>query len=123
VSVAYLIILLVTIGCMMLLDWRHRLFFWVAPLRAAVVLTAGVLFFLVWDLFGIGLDIFYRGETSFMTGLQIAPELPLEEVFFLIFLCYLTMNLVAGVPLFLANLNRQDRARRTTRSQGNRNSA
>ena len=28
-----------------------------------------------------------------MTGLQLAPELPVEEIFFLTLLCYLTMNL------------------------------
>ena len=109
-STAYLVILLVTIGFMMLLDWRHRLFFWDAPRRAAVVLTAGVAFFLAWDLFGIGLDIFYRGETGFMTGIQLAPELPLEELFFLVFLCYLTMNLVAGIPLFLSHRGRKNTA-------------
>jgi lycopene cyclase domain-containing protein len=53
----------------------------------------GVLFFLAWDLSGIGLGIFFRGETPFMTGVVIAPELPIEEVFFLTLLCYLTMNL------------------------------
>jgi hypothetical protein len=36
--------------------------------------------------------VFFRGETDFMTGIQVAPEVPLEEVFFLTLLCYLTMN-------------------------------
>jgi lycopene cyclase domain-containing protein len=54
--------------------------------------VVGVLFFLVWDIAGVGLGVFFRGETSFMTGIQIAPEVPLEEVFFLTLLCYLTMN-------------------------------
>jgi len=57
------------------------------------VLVVGVLFFLAWDLCGIGLGIFFRGETLFMTGLLLAPELPVEELFFLTLLCYLTMNL------------------------------
>ena len=35
-----------------------------------------------------------------MTGIVLAPELPLEEVFFLAFLCYLTMILVS--PALLA---------------------
>ena len=56
--------------------------------------SSGVVFFLVWDLVGIGLGIFFRGETAFMTGILLAPELPLEELFFLTLLCYLTMNLV-----------------------------
>ena len=56
------------------------------------MLAVGLVFFLVWDLQGIRLGIFFRGETSFMTGWQWAPELPLEEPFFLLLLCYLTMN-------------------------------
>jgi lycopene cyclase domain-containing protein len=92
-SLLYLIALLIAITGMVMLDRRFRLFFWVAPRRAALVLLVGVAFFVVWDLAGIGLGIFFRGETAFMTGLQVAPELPLEELFFLTLLCYLTMNL------------------------------
>lgn len=95
-SVLYLLALAVALTGMVMLDRRFALFFWnPAPgsaRRAAVVLVVGVAFFLVWDLAGIGLGIFFRGETSFMTGLQLAPELPLEELFFLTLLCYLTMN-------------------------------
>jgi lycopene cyclase domain-containing protein len=100
-SILYLLILLVSIGGMVVLDRRFRLFFWRSAWRAALVLGIGVLFFLGWDLLGIGLGIFYRGETSVMTGLQLAPELPLEEFFFLTFLCYLTMNLMQGARLLL----------------------
>jgi len=96
VSVLYLLMLLLSLGGMAVLDWRFRLFFWRSPRRAALVLGIGVLFFLGWDLLGIGLGIFYRGETALMTGVQLAPELPLEEVFFLTFLCYLTMILMQG---------------------------
>ncbi|MDJ0338869.1 lycopene cyclase domain-containing protein [Cryobacterium sp. PH31-O1] len=100
-SVLYLLTLLFSLAGMIVLDWRFRLFFWRSPGRAALVLGAGVLFFLAWDLLGIGLGIFYRGDTVLMTGLQLAPELPLEELFFLTFLCYLTMNLVQGARLVL----------------------
>ena len=92
-GVLYLLALLIALTGMVLLDRRFRLFFWRAPRRAAAVLVSGVIFFLAWDLLGIDLGIFFRGETSFMTGLVIAPELPIEEVFFLTLLCYLTMNL------------------------------
>jgi lycopene cyclase domain-containing protein len=93
VSVLYLAALLVALTGMVVLDRRFRLFFWADPARAAGVLVIGVLFFLGWDLAGIRLGIFFRGETPFMTGLQLAPELPVEEAFFLALLCYLTMNL------------------------------
>ncbi|POH62017.1 lycopene cyclase domain-containing protein [Cryobacterium zongtaii] len=98
---AYLLALLVSLTGMVVLDRRFGLFFWRAPRAAAVVLASGVLFFLAWDLVGIGTGIFYRGETVFMTGLQVAPELPIEEVFFLTFLCYLFMNALQGARMLL----------------------
>ncbi|GHD46548.1 lycopene cyclase domain-containing protein [Mycetocola manganoxydans] len=107
-SIIYLLVLLASIGCMMLLDHRFRLFFWRDARRAALVVLAGLVFFVLWDLFGIGLGIFYRGETEFMTGIVVAPELPLEELFFLAFLSYLTMVLITGADVLL-------RARRSTR--------
>lgn len=98
----YLVALGIALTGMVMLDRRFGLFFWRSARTAAVVLVAGVAFFLVWDLFGIGLGIFFRGETDFMTGLQIAPELPIEEVFFLTLLCYLTMNLYGALELLRA---------------------
>jgi len=95
----YLVALLIALTGMVLLDRRFRLFFWRDARRAALVLVIGVLFFVAWDLCGIGLGVFFRGETSFMTGLVVAPELPVEELFFLALLCYLTMNLVGGARL------------------------
>lgn len=101
-SFLYLATLIVSIGCMALIDHRFALFFWRDARRAAIVLVGGLLFFLVWDSFGIGLGIFFRGETSIMTGVLLAPELPLEEPFFLVFLCYLTMVLITGVDSVIA---------------------
>ena len=101
-SVLYLVFLLVSIGCMALIDWRYRLFFWRDGLRAALVLVFGLAFFLAWDFLGIGLGIFAIGETTIMTGIVLAPELPLEEPLFLLFLCYLTMVLVMGFQKLLS---------------------
>jgi lycopene cyclase domain-containing protein len=100
-TVLYLAILLTSIGCMAVIDSRYRLFFWRDPRRAAVVVAIALAFFLLWDLLGIGLGIFFRGETSFMTGIVLAPELPLEEPVFLIFLSYLTMVLLTGTGRLL----------------------
>jgi lycopene cyclase domain-containing protein len=96
VTLIYLGCLLVSLGAMVLLDARFKLVFWRAGRRAALVLGIGVLFFLAWDAAGIAFGVFARGESRFMTGVEIAPELPLEEVFFLAFLCYLTLILVSG---------------------------
>jgi lycopene cyclase domain-containing protein len=106
VSLAYLLSLLAVLAAMALIDRRFRLFFWRDATRAALVLGIGVAFLLAWDLVGIGAGIFYRGETVLMTGVQLAPELPVEELFFLTFLCYLTMNAVEGGTLVLERRRR-----------------
>lgn len=96
-SLAYLGALLISIVGMLVLDLRFRLFFARDARRAAIVLAAGVAFFLAWDLAGIGLGVFFRGETPFMSGLQLAPELPVEEVGFLTLLCWLTMDVYGAL--------------------------
>jgi len=69
--------------------------------------VAGVLFLLAWDLLGIALGIFARGENPYMTGILLAPQLPLEELFFLTFLCYLVMVLLSGADHVLKALQRR----------------
>lgn len=97
----YLGTLLFVIGCMALLDWRHRLFFFRRPLAATVVMVAGMVYFLGWDLWAIDLGIFLHRDSPLMTGIMLAPELPLEEAFFLFFLSYLTMVLYTGLVQLL----------------------
>ena len=103
---AYLGVLLAGIACMALLDARFRLVFG-APgrrrrRRAIVVLAIGLVFFLAWDVAGIALGIFHRGENAVSTGILLAPELPLEELVFLGFLCYLTLVLYTGALRLIA---------------------
>ncbi|MFW6599347.1 lycopene cyclase domain-containing protein [Propionibacteriaceae bacterium Y2011] len=95
-NVVYLAVLCALIGCMVLLDRRFGLVFWRNARHGWLLLVIGVLFFGLWDLAGIGLGIFFRAPTTLMTGVLLAPELPLEELFFLVFLCYLTLVLYAG---------------------------
>ena len=95
-SLIYLGALLVSLAAMVLLDRRFRLVFWRDARRAAITLAVGLAFFLAWDAAGIALGIFARGGSRYMTGIEVAPELPLEEIFFLLFLCYLTLVLVFG---------------------------
>jgi lycopene cyclase domain-containing protein len=92
VSVLYLAGLLVGIAGMVVLDVRLGLFFRRAPLRAATVMVVGIAFFLFWDVLGIRLDVFFPGQSAIVTGVMLAPGLPLEEVFFLTLLCYTAMN-------------------------------
>ena len=105
----YLAALLVALTGMVMLDRRFALFFWADARRAAIVMAAGLVFFVAWDLLGIGLGIFFRGETSFMTGLQVAPELPVEELFFLALLVYVTMDLYGFASRVVGARERGDR--------------
>jgi lycopene cyclase domain-containing protein len=50
------------------------------------VLVVGVVGFLAWDLAGVGLGIFFEGEQDLLVGVDLAPDVPLEELFFLILL-------------------------------------
>lgn len=102
VSLLYLGALLLSMSCILVIDWRFSIFVFRDPLRAALVLAAGLAFFLVWDLAGIRLGIFLHGPAPYMTGIMLAPELPLEELFFLLFLCHLSMVLTLGAQRLLA---------------------
>jgi lycopene cyclase domain-containing protein len=92
-ALVYLVSLVGVLACMALVDRRWRLFFWADPRRAALVFVAGFAFFLAWDLAALDLELYERGRSELMTGIEVAPELPLEELFFVAFLPYLTMVL------------------------------
>lgn len=92
----YLSVLIGLLLCMVALDARFRLFVFHRPVPAIAVLVIGTAFFLVWDLAAIGQGIFLHIDSPLMTGVMVAPHLPLEEIFFLLFLCYQTMILAAG---------------------------
>jgi lycopene cyclase domain-containing protein len=90
-SLVYLVSLVLVLGCLTLTDRRWRLFFWADARRAGVVFAVGFLLFLVWDLVALHHELYERGRSEFMTGIEVAPELPVEELFFVAFLPYLTM--------------------------------
>lgn len=97
----YLACLLASLGAMTLMDARWRLVFWRAPWPSAIAVAAGTVFFLIWDAAGIVFGVFFRGDSTITTGIVLAPELPLEEPVFLVFLCYLTLVLVFGTERLL----------------------
>lgn len=97
----YLLALLIGIACMLLLDRRFSLFFWHDPGAALLVTVVGVALFLVWDIAGIAAGIFLRGDSAAATGVVLAPELPLEEPIFLVFLVLCTMVIYTGAARLL----------------------
>ncbi|MCP3425615.1 lycopene cyclase domain-containing protein [Rothia sp. AR01] len=115
IGLAYLGALAVSAAGMVILDWRYRLTFFRRPGFSALAVLGMTLFFLAWDVVGISTGIFLRGETEFMTGIDLGPELPLEEPVFLAFLSYLTLN-VAGLLNRAGRADRRDSEERADRS-------
>ena len=88
----YLGSLVLSVSGLGLLDYRHRLAIFAGQsIRTLITVAVGVLFFLGWDLVGIAHGVFFRGEGPYMTGVLIAPELPIEEVLFLTLLSYVLL--------------------------------
>lgn len=88
---AYLGSLVVSLAGMAVLDRRFRLVLWADRRRAFVVLGICLAFFLAWDAAAIAAGIYGIGPGSVATGVVLAPELPLEEPVFIVFLGYLTL--------------------------------
>lgn len=87
----YAAILLVSITGLALCDMRWKLVAWknIATKKATLATIATLVgFFLIWDIAGIILGIFYTNP-RYTLGINLAtPNLPIEEVFFLILLVY-----------------------------------
>ena len=98
---AYLAGLLLSIAATALVDARWRLAFWRAPIASALAVGAGTVLLLGWDLVGIRFGVFHRGESPWATGALVAPDLPIEEPVFLLFLCYLSLVAVLGAERVL----------------------
>jgi lycopene cyclase domain-containing protein len=89
----YLAALLFSLSGLVLADYRYRLVFWQDAWAAVKTLLISVPFFIIWDLSGIKYNIFYSGDSPYVTGWQLTDHLPVEEICFLILLCYLPLLL------------------------------
>ena len=74
-----------------LLDYRHKLALFVDARRTVLVVALAVVFFLAWDLNGVANGVFFKGDSDLLVGWDIATEVPIEEVFFLILLSHLAL--------------------------------
>ena len=99
---AYLLGLLFSIIGLGLFDWKFKLGFSTNKKAAMLATLLPLIYFLLWDGAGIALGIFFRGETSHLTGILVAPELPLEELLFLFLLNYTTLTIFIAVKRVLA---------------------
>jgi lycopene cyclase domain-containing protein len=89
----YIVALLISIAGLTVLDRRFKLAYWYQPKRTVVVLGIGIALFSLWDFFGISLGIFFKGHSDYMLPFTLFPEFPVEELFFLYLLCYVTLLL------------------------------
>ena len=87
----YLASLLAAWAGMALIDARYRLVLWRAPLRSVVLVLFSSGLLLLSDGWAIEKNIFVRGESVFLSGVWLAPHLPVEEPVFLGFLGYCTL--------------------------------
>lgn len=102
----YLALLLFSLTGMLLLDGKFKLAFFKNAQQSWAGMALCVTLFLIWDAFGIALGIFFRGDTSHLTGILLAPELPIEEVFFLMLLSYVALALVDIADRILKRVRR-----------------
>ena len=90
-SFIYLAALLFSLAGLATLDFRFKLAFAKNPRAAAVAIAIPYLIFVIWDALGISLGIFFKGQSKFLSGIMLAKDFPLEELFFLGLLCYSTL--------------------------------
>lgn len=95
----YLLSLIIAIGCMLLIDRRFKLAFWYDAKRTALTVGTAVVLFILWDILGVSLGIFFDGTSPFLLPFRLFPHFPIEEIFFLFLLSYLTLILYRGVHL------------------------
>lgn len=95
----YLALLLFSIQGLLIADWRYKLAFWYDARATIYTLAASITVFVVWDIAGIFLGIFFHGGSPFTLPVRLLPEFPIEEIFFLFLLCYVTLILYRGSML------------------------
>lgn len=93
---SYLAFLLIGIAGMAMIDRRYKLAFWHDRRRTLVTILIAVAVFVVWDLLGIALGIFFHGGSQLTLPLRLLPEFPIEELFFLTLLCYCALVIYQG---------------------------
>ena len=89
----YALALLVSIAGVMACDLRWKLALRVHTRRTLALVGIGTVFLLAWDAVGISTGVFIRGEGPWSLGWDLAPQMPVEEPIFLLFLSYLTVVL------------------------------
>ena len=97
----YLAGLILSLMGLALMDWRHKTAFSINKKAASLAIFIPMVFFVIWDVAGIATGIFFRGDTSHLSGIVLAPEFPIEELFFLLLLNYSSLTIFTTVSKVL----------------------
>ena len=97
----YLAGLILSLMGLALMDWRHKTAFSINKKAASLAIFIPMVFFIIWDVVGIATGIFFRGDTSHLSGIVLAPEFPIEELFFLLLLNYSSLTIFTTVSKVL----------------------
>ena len=92
----YLAAIVVSLAGLAMVDRRFKLAFFADARLATITTVASVVFFSIWDAFGIANGIFFKGENNLLIGVQVFHEYPIEEAFFLTLLAYCGQLALAG---------------------------
>ena len=101
----YLIGLLIGITGLVIIDRRWKLAFWRDSKRTAMTLSVAIIVFVLWDLLGISLGIFFHGGSAYALPFRLAPEFPIEEIVFLFLLTYSTLIVHEGARLWQSRIS------------------
>jgi len=71
-----------------MVDWRFKIALLSERRRSLLTIAVVVGMFIVWEALGIFLGIFFHGGSPYSLSFRLAPEFPLEEIFFLTLLSY-----------------------------------
>jgi lycopene cyclase domain-containing protein len=89
----YVLSILFSFGGLLLLDWRYRVALFWRWRTALKLVLASFAFLLVWDLALVGSGLYWT-KPQYVSGWYVGtPNLPVEELGFLLFLSYLTLLL------------------------------
>lgn len=94
----YLFALLFSLAGLGFIDWLYKIAFAKDWRRALKTLSGAVGVFIIWDLILIGFGVVSRGSSPYSLPFTLLPDFPLEEILFLILLCYCVLLVYMEVP-------------------------
>lgn len=106
-ALAYLTAIVLAVCGVGAIDARWRLALFRAPVTALGTVLGCALVLLVIDLAGIASGNFALGASPWMTGVEVLPHLPIEELAFVVLLAYVSLVAFAAAERLLAGRERR----------------